>query len=191
AQQAAVLGQGRDFRAHPASDVGGAGLRRGHRARQGGSDRRCLPHRRSHLLRRRRTDCGLRLMPTGEDRARRKVSGPWISRTGLRLALAFVVAALLSIGTIISIAGATISGDVSRLVNAQGTELTKALALASARAYRPSGWDRPILNPVLALVAEVGAAAQVRSTNGDVVRGSADFETFPPEETHREPVLVP
>ena len=128
-------------------------------------------------------------MPTGESRARHKPGGPWISWTGLRLALAFVVAALLSIGTIISIAGATISGDVHRLVDAQGNELTKALALASVRAYRPTGWDRPVLNPVLALVAEVGAVAQVRTSGGEVIRGSADFATFPRGEIHRQPVL--
>jgi len=128
-------------------------------------------------------------MPTGENRARHKPGGPWISWTGLRLALAFVVASLLSIGTIISIAGATISGDVHRLVDAQGNELTKALALASVRAYRPTGWDRPILNPVLALVAQVGAVAQVRTSGGEVIRGSADFATFPRGEIHRQPVL--
>ena len=64
--------------------------------------------------------------------------GPWIGRTGLRLALTFIAVALVSIGTVLGIAAATISADVHQLVRAQGTDLTRALALASAAARASS-----------------------------------------------------
>ena len=49
-----AVGQGRDVGAHAVRALGAAGLRRRHRAARGRSGRRGLPHRRSHLLRRRR-----------------------------------------------------------------------------------------------------------------------------------------
>ena len=90
-----------------------------------------------------------------------KWEGPWIGRTGLRLALTFIAVAFVSIGTVLAIAAATIASDVHTLVGEQGTDLTRALALASAAAYGTGGWADAKLTPVFELVEHEGSAAQV------------------------------
>ena len=116
--------------------------------------------------------------------------GPWIGRTGLRLALTFVAVAFVSIGTVLGIAAATISADVHQLVLAQGTDLTRALALASAAAYGRGGWAHAKLTPVFALVEQEGSAAQVRDSAGRVIRTSAGFTSFPAGLVRHQPVIA-
>ena len=75
-QPPGVLGQGRHLRPRPARQVRRARLRRRHRAGQGRPGRRRLPHRRPHLLRRRRPPAD------GAIRCRRRISK--VSRHGPR-----------------------------------------------------------------------------------------------------------
>ena len=116
--------------------------------------------------------------------------GPWISRTGLRLALAIVAISFASIGTVVAVAAATIGTDVNELVDSQVTDLTRALALASAAAYHHPGWDRAKLTPVLELVEQEGAAARVRGLAGQVIRSTPGFASFPPGPVRRQPVVA-
>ena len=119
-----------------------------------------------------------------------KWEGPWIGRTGLRLALTFISIALVSIGTVLGIAAATISADVHRLVGEQGTDLTRALALASAAAYGRGGWAHAKLTPVFDLVEQEGSAAQVRDLAGRVVRTTPGFAKFPVGPVRHQPVIA-
>ena len=116
--------------------------------------------------------------------------GPWISRTGLRLALAIVGISFASIGTVVAVAAATVGTDVNELVGGQVTDLTRALALASAAAHRDGGWNRAGLTPVLDLVEREGAAAQVRGSAGQVIRSTPGFASFPPGPVRRQPVIA-
>ena len=119
-----------------------------------------------------------------------KWEGPWIGRTGLRLALTFIGIAFASIGTILAIAAATIASDVHTLVGEQGTDLTRALALASAAAYGRGGWADAKLTPVFDLVEQEGSAAQVRDPAGRVVRTTPGFAKFPVGPVRHQPVIV-
>ncbi len=119
-----------------------------------------------------------------------KWEGPWIGRTGLRLALTFIAVAFVSIGTVLAIAAATIASDVHTLVGEQGTDLTRALALASAAAYGTGGWADAKLTPVFELVQQEGSAAQVRDSAGRVVRTTPGFAKFPAGPVRHQPVIV-
>jgi two-component system sensor histidine kinase BaeS len=116
--------------------------------------------------------------------------GPWISRTGLRLALAIVAISFASIGTVVAVAAATVGTDVNELVGSQVTDLTRALALASAAAHGHAGWDGARLTPVLDIVEQEGAAARVRGSAGQVIRSTPGFARFPRGPVRRQPVLV-
>ena len=115
---------------------------------------------------------------------------PWIGRTGLRLAVTFIAVAFVAIGTVLGIAAATIASDVHELVGAQGTDLTRALALASAAAYGHGGWADARLTPVFDLVEQEGSASQVRDSAGRVVRTSPGFAKFPAGPVRHQPVIV-
>ncbi len=118
---------------------------------------------------------GSRSWPGG---SRARGQGPWIGLTGLRLALAMVIICLATIGTVLAIAGATVAADVNRLESEQTADLSEALALASAVAHTPAGWDSKELAPVIRLVAKAGAAVQIRDRSGRVIRRSQGFARF-------------
>lgn len=110
--------------------------------------------------------------------ARGRGRGPWIGRTGIRLALAIVIICLTVIGVIVGIAGATVATDIDRLVSEQGADLTRALALAASVAHTSGGWDREDLAPVVDLAGRAGAVVQIRGRDGRVIRGSPDFASI-------------
>jgi two-component system sensor histidine kinase BaeS len=112
----------------------------------------------------------------GGSRARGR--GPWIGLTGLRLALAMVIICITAIGTVLAIASATVAADVNRLESEQSADLSQALALASAVAHTPAGWDSKELAPVMGLVTKAGAAVQIRDRSGRVIRRSPGFARF-------------
>src|SRR5258707_12809052 len=85
-----------------------------------------------------------------------------MGRTGLRLAVAILCVSLATMATVLAIVGATIASDVRSLAAHEGDEVTRALASASAAAYRASGWDREDLDAVLHLVGPAGGAARGR-----------------------------
>jgi two-component system sensor histidine kinase BaeS len=89
-----------------------------------------------------------------------------------------VIICLAAIGTILGIAGATVSADVNRLESEQGADLTGALALAAAAAHRPGGWEPTELPPVIGLVGRAGEAMQIRGHAGRVIVSSPGFARF-------------
>jgi len=119
-----------------------------------------------------------------------RARGPWIGQTGLRLALVFAGVAVLSIGTVLAIAAATVAGDLNRLVTEQRTDITHALALASHDAYGRAGWNRGDLSPVLDLVDRAGAAVQVRGHGGRVISATPGFARSSWTSERREAVTV-
>jgi len=100
-----------------------------------------------------------------------------------------VIICLTAIGTILAIAGATVSAHVNRLESTQGADLTSALALAAAAAHTPVGWNRMELTPVLDLVVRAGEAMQIRGRSGQVIRGSPGFAAFKSGFVHTRPVI--
>jgi methyl-accepting chemotaxis protein len=109
---------------------------------------------------------------------------------GLRLALAFVGVALAAVAVLAGLTAASVAADVSRLVQQQQSDLTRAVAVAAAAAWdRSDSWASADLSPVLDLAARVGADVQVRDASG-VVRQSSGFTALPATHQRREPVIA-
>jgi two-component system, OmpR family, sensor histidine kinase BaeS len=114
----------------------------------------------------------------------------WLSPTGLRQALAILAITVAPIAAVVAISGAAVHGNADTLTRQQSTELTRAVAFASAAAYRASGWDSEDLDPVLDLVRRAGAAAQIQDPAGQVIGTSPGFARFSAGQVHRQPVVT-
>ncbi|MGN6796393.1 MAG: hypothetical protein ACTHJW_28740, partial [Streptosporangiaceae bacterium] len=123
-------------------------------------------------------------------RAGARSTGPWIGRTGIRLALLIVIICLAAIGTILAIAGATVAADVDRLQAEQSADLARALALAASLAHTPAGWERSNLTPVIDLIARSGAAAEIHSRSGRLIRSSPGYARYKSSLTQHVPVVA-
>ena len=97
---------------------------------------------------------------------------------GLRLALAFLVVALVAVALLAGLTAAFAAADVSNLASQQRGELAKAIAALSGAAWdRNNTWPSANLSPVLDLAASTGAAVQIRDQTGQVVKASPGFDT--------------
>ena len=109
---------------------------------------------------------------------------------GLRLALAFLAVALISVALLAGLTAAFAAADVSALATRQRTELANALAVASGAVWdRSRSWTDADLSPVLDLAADTGLDVQIRDDAGHVVAVSRGFaaDTGPPSSA---PVIV-
>ncbi len=119
-----------------------------------------------------------------------KARGPWIGQLGLRLALAFVGVALAAVASSAIISAVTTSREVDQLVSKQHSALTRAFAMAAAKAYDHAGWDAGRLAPLAELVAQAGAAVQVTNLTGQVVQHSQGFLRYAPTSQLARRVVV-
>jgi two-component system sensor histidine kinase BaeS len=104
-----------------------------------------------------------------------RTRGIIIRGLGLRLALAFVAVALGAVAAVIALGSMTTATDVDHLVRQQRTSLARATAIAAGIAYSEAGWPRADLAPLTDLVAQAGAAVQVRNLAGQVIGTSPGF----------------
>lgn len=104
-----------------------------------------------------------------------RVSGPWIGRLGLRLALVFVAVALAAVAAAVISGSVAINRDVDQLISKQRVAAVTATAVAAAAAYDNAGWHRADLTALTMLVSKAGAAALVRNSAGQVIHASPDF----------------
>ncbi|HUZ52801.1 MAG TPA: ATP-binding protein [Streptosporangiaceae bacterium] len=109
---------------------------------------------------------------------------------GRRLALAFVLVALLSIAVLFGFSEATIGPDITRLIGRQETTLTRSIAMGAAATYGQAGWRSSNVEPVLELARTADASAQVRDMTGGIVNSSPGFATLHHGPVLREPVIV-
>ncbi len=119
-----------------------------------------------------------------------EVTGPWIGRLGLRLALVFVAVALAAVAAAITSASLETTRDVNQLIRVQRIDAIRATARAAAAAYDHAGWDRARLMALANLVSRSGAAVQVRNMTGHVIHASPDFAAARGEPQLTEPVSV-
>jgi hypothetical protein len=105
-------------------------------------------------------------------------------RLGLQLALAFVGVAIAAIAAASVVTALTVNSAEGQVLSRQEIMQTEAAALGAAATYVPAGWPRA-LAPVIAVIDRTGAAAQVRDSDGVIVRSSAGFASFPPGPEHR------
>ncbi|MGD0376652.1 MAG: ATP-binding protein [Streptosporangiaceae bacterium] len=100
-------------------------------------------------------------------------SGP----IGLRLALAFVAVALSAVALVGLLTAVFTAADVSNLASGQRSELSQALGVAAADAWRHDHnmWSMTELQPVLDLASKIGAAVHVTDGGGRTVISSPGF----------------
>jgi len=104
--------------------------------------------------------------------ARADRSGP----IGLRLALAFVGVALSAVAVFALLSVVFTANEVSNLAGKQRTELTQALQVAAADAWRHSrGWSMTELRPVVDLASKLGARIHVTDQAGRPVTSSPGY----------------
>ncbi len=113
-----------------------------------------------------------------------------IGELGRRLALAFVLVALVSIAVLFGLSATTTGMDITRLVARQQRILTHSIAVGAAATYDQAGWRYSNVEPVLALARSADASAQVRNVTGGIVNSSADFGAIHQGSVLREPVIV-
>jgi two-component system, OmpR family, sensor histidine kinase BaeS len=95
---------------------------------------------------------------------------------GLRLALAFLVIALIAVALLAGLTAAFAAADVSSLAARQRQDLTNALAVASGAAWeRNDSWASADLSPVLDLAARTGVDVRIRDNDGHVLVESRGF----------------
>jgi signal transduction histidine kinase len=104
-----------------------------------------------------------------------RVTGPWIGRLGLRLALVFVVVALAAVAAAVVSGSVATSRNVDQLISKQRAEAVRATAVAAAAAYDHGSWERADLTALTMLVGRAGAAVQARNMAGHVIHASPDF----------------
>jgi two-component system, OmpR family, sensor histidine kinase BaeS len=95
---------------------------------------------------------------------------------GLRLALLFLGVALAAIALLGGLTAAFASADVSALAGRQRSELTAAVAVASAAAWdRNNSWQDADLSPVLDLASRTGADVRILDRAGRTVAVTPGF----------------
>ena len=119
-----------------------------------------------------------------------RVTGPWIGRLGLRLALVFVAVALAAVAAAVISGSVVTSRDVDQLISKQRADAVRATAVAAAAAYDHAGWERADLTALTMLVGRAGAAVQVRNMAGQVVGASPDFTSRHGQPQITEPVSL-
>ena len=117
-----------------------------------------------------------------------RVTGPWIGRLGLRLALVFVAVALAAVAAAVISGSVVTSRDVDQLISKQRADAVRATAVAAAAAYDHAGWERSDLTALTMLVGRAGAAVQARNMAGQVVGASPDFASRRGQPQLTEPV---
>ena len=113
-----------------------------------------------------------------------------IGELGRRLAVAFVLVALLSIIVLFGLSATTSGADITRLVARQERILTHSVAVGAAATYDQAGWQYSKVEPVLALARSADASAQIRDQAGGIVGSSPGFGTIQHGAVLREPVMV-
>jgi two-component system sensor histidine kinase BaeS len=99
-------------------------------------------------------------------------SGP----IGLRLALAFIVVALLAVALLAGLTAAFAANDVSNLAAQQRRELTQAMSGVAGAAWEsPGGWSTADLERVIHAGTDLGADVQVTDDSGRIVAASPGF----------------
>jgi two-component system, OmpR family, sensor histidine kinase BaeS len=99
-------------------------------------------------------------------------SGP----IGLRLALAFIMVALLAVALLAGLTAAFAASDVSDLAAQQRQELTQAMTEVAGAAWEhPGGWSMQDLKHVMNAGSGVGADVQVSDESGRIVATSPGF----------------
>jgi two-component system, OmpR family, sensor histidine kinase BaeS len=99
-------------------------------------------------------------------------SGP----IGLRLALAFIVVALLAVALLAGLTAAFAANDVSNLASQQRQELTQAMSAVAGAAWEtPGGWSTADLERVIDAGTDLGADVQVTDDSGRIVAASPGF----------------
>jgi len=119
-----------------------------------------------------------------------EVSGPRIGSLGLRLALVFVAVALAAVVAVVVFGSISTNADVDELITKQRVDAAQATAIAAAVAYDGTGWAREDLTALTRLVAEAGAAVQVRDRAGQVIGASPGFAAHRGEPQVSRPVAV-
>lgn len=119
-----------------------------------------------------------------------KVTGPWIGRLGLRLALVFVAVALAAIAAAVISGSVVTSRDVDHLITKQRTDAVRATAVAAAAAYDHAGWERADLTALTKLVSRAGAAVQVRNKAGQLLHTSPEFASMRGMPELSKPVIL-
>ena len=113
------------------------------------------------------------------------------SALGLRLALAFLVVALVAVALLAGLTAAFAAADVATLASHQRQELTSAISVAAAAAFdRNDSWASADLSPVLDLAGQTGADVQVRDRSGQVVAQSPGFTARASAPQYHAPVAV-
>ena len=113
-----------------------------------------------------------------------------IGELGRRLALAFVLVALLSIIVLFGLTATATGTDITRLVSRQERILTRSIAVGAAATYDQGGWRYSNVEPVLALASSADASAQVRNMTGGIVNSSPDFGFIRQGPVLRDPVIL-
>lgn len=93
-----------------------------------------------------------------------------IGRLGSRLALAFVVVAVLAVGLLAGLTVIATGTQVSSLAASQQRDTMRSVAAALGQAYRVGGgWKHADLRPAYTVAASAGASLQVLDQHGQVV----------------------
>jgi len=119
-----------------------------------------------------------------------KVSGLRIGSLGLRLALVFVAVALAAVVAVVLFGSISTNTDVDELITKQRVDAARATAIAAGVAYDGTGWAPEDLSALTRLVAEAGAAVQVRDLAGQVIGASPGFAAHRGEPQVSRPVTV-
>src|SRR5580658_5867473 len=116
-----------------------------------------------------------------------------IGKLGLRLTVAFLSVALISIIVLSFITEISTGQDISKLAVQQERGLNRSVAVAAGAVYDqpPPGWGRHVnLTPVLDLAAREGAGAQVLDTRGKLIQSTRGFGALPSDQEFTSPIIV-
>ena len=119
-----------------------------------------------------------------------RVTGPWIGRLGLRLALVFVAVALAAVSAAVIFGSLATSGNVDQLISEQRADAIRATAVTAAAAYDHAGWERADLTALTMLLSKAGGAVRVRNMAGQVIGASPDFASRRGQPQLTEPVSL-
>jgi two-component system sensor histidine kinase BaeS len=109
----------------------------------------------------------------------------------LRLALGFLGVALAAVTLLAGLTAVFAASDVSDLARHQRTELTAAIAAASAAAWdKTDSWAGANVSPALDLASRTGADAQIRDASGAVVASSPEFTAQAGQPQFSAPVMI-
>jgi len=113
------------------------------------------------------------------------------SALALRLTLAFLGVALVTIALLAILTAVLASADVRSLASRQRAQLTGAVAVAAGASWQSThSWASADLSPVLDLAASTGAEVEIRDNANDVVDSSAGFALRRGLPEYSAPVVV-